>query len=300
MLGDVIGLDGIPEIAVGRLPVTTAEELLRIVDAIRSFEADHESLAALFAADDSSHAEFAAASQALAGWSAPARTQMLDLNTETLEDARERLFSLWQGGLGWVNYVGHGGVDRMASEGLLTLEDVPALAEMQSTPVVLGWSCNLTRFDIPGYFSLGEELLIDGSSAGVFSATGWSNHVDTDAFRSAFTEAAFASDAETIGDAMIEAHQAARGAPLPLHRVYLLLGDPALRLRAAKAQPNPTPLPSPDPEVPGEPVGGPREGNDVLDSGSGCEIASPGARRGPGGLGLLVASLAWVIRRRRA
>jgi hypothetical protein len=300
MLGDLVGSDGVPEIAIGRLPITTAEELTRIVDAIRTFEADHGSLPALFAADDSSRAEFVAASRALAEWSIPGRTQMLDLNTEALDDARERLFSLWQGGLGWVSYVGHGGVDRLASEGLLTSEDAPALAAMQSAPVVLGWSCNLTRFDIPGYFSLGEELVIGGSSAGVFSATGWSNHVDTDAFRSAFTEAAFASDAETIGEAMIQAHQAARGAPVPLHRVYLLLGDPALRLREAKAQPNPLPVPSPDPEVPGEPIGGPRAGGDLLDSGSGCEIASPGARRGPVGLGMLLVSLVWAIRRRRA
>lgn len=300
MLGDVIGSDGVPEIAVGRLPVTSAEELIRIVDEIRTFEAGRETFQAVFVADDSSHAEFAAASLALAAWSTPARTQSIDLNADALGDARDRLFSLWQGGLGWVSYVGHGGIDRLASEGLLTSEDVPALAEMQSAPVVLGWSCNLTRFDIPGYFSLGERLVIDGGSAGVFSATGWSNHVDTDAFRSAFSEAAFASDAETIGDAMIRAHQAARDAPVALHRVYLLLGDPALRLREAKAQPNPPPVPSPDPDAPGEPVGGPREGNDVIGSGSGCEITSPGAHRGPFGLGLWVVGLAWAIRRRRA
>ena len=192
---------------------------------------------------------------------------------------------MWQGSLGWVSYVGHGGLDRMAVEGLLTSEDVPALAQMQSAPVVLGWSCNLNRFDIPGFFSLGEQFVTEGSSAGVFSATGWSNHVDTDALRTAFTEAAFASDAETIGDAMIQAHQAARGAPVPLHRVYMLLGDPALRLRAAKVQPDPGPNPSPDPELPSEPVGGPMAGNDVVDSGSGCEIASRGAGRGPVGLG---------------
>jgi hypothetical protein len=299
MLGDVVGLDGVPEIAVGRLPISTPEELDRIIAAIQSFEANHESLDALFAADDSSRAEFAAAARALAAWTTPERTQTVDLNTEALEDARERLFSMWHGSLGWVSYVGHGGLDRMAVEGLLTSEDVPALAQMQSAPAVLGWSCNLNRFDIPGFFSLGEQLVTEGSSAGVLSATGWSNHVDTDALRTAFAEAAFASDAETIGEAMIQAHQAARGAPVPLHRVYMLLGDPALRLRAAKVQTDPGPNPSPGPELPSEPVGGPMAGNDVVDSVSGCEIASRGAGGGPVGLCLLIAGLALAIRRRR-
>ena len=31
-------------------------------------------------------------------------------------------------------------------------------------------------------------LVVEGASAGVFSATGWSNHVDTDALRTTFTE----------------------------------------------------------------------------------------------------------------
>jgi Ca2+-binding RTX toxin-like protein len=301
MLGDLVGFDGVPEVAIGRLPVSTPEELERIIDAIQSFEANHQSLDALFAADDSSGADFAAAAQILAGWTTPERTQTIDLNTDALEDARERLFSMWQGSLGWVSYVGHGGLDRMATEGWLVSGDIPALAEMQSVPVVLGWSCNINRFDIPGFFSLGEQLVTAGSSAGVFSATGWSNHVDTDALRTAFTEAVFASDAETIGDAMIQAHQTARGAPVPLHRVYMLLGDPALRLRTAKAQPDPDrgPDPIPDPELPIESVGGPRTGSDLVDSGSGCDITPSGAGRVPVGLCLLVAGLTLAIRRRR-
>ncbi len=300
MLGDILGDDGVPEIAIGRLPITTAEELHRIIDAIEAFEANHQSLDALFAADDSERDEFIAAARLLAAWTTAERAREIDLNSDALEDARERLFAMWQAGLSWVTYVGHGGLDRMATEGLLTSEDVPALAEMQSTPVVLGWSCNMVRFDIPGFLSLGEQMMTEGTSAGVFSATGWSNHVETDTLRTAFTEAAFASDAETIGEVMIRAHQAAVGAPVPLHRVYMLLGDPALRLRAAKAQPDPEPDPNSDPDPASEPVGGPGAGGDPSATGSGCEIGAPGAGRGPLGLGFWVASLALLIRRRRA
>ncbi len=298
MLGDVVGYDGVPEIAIGRLPITTAEELDLVVAAIESFEANRESTSALFVADDSERDEFAAAARLLAVWTTPERAHEIDLNSDALEDARDRLFSMWGGDIGWVSYVGHGGLDRLATEGLLTSEDVPALAEMQSAPVLLGWTCNMVRFDIPGFFSLGERLVTEGATAGVFSATGWSNHVDTEALRTAFTEAAFASDAETIGEAMIEAHRAARGAPVQLHRVFVLLGDPALRLRAAKAQPDPGPDPNADPGVPSDPTSLPRAESDSLGLASGCEIAPPGARRGLFGPGLLVIGLVLALRRR--
>ncbi|MGB5697644.1 MAG: C25 family cysteine peptidase, partial [Polyangiales bacterium] len=219
MLGDVVGDDGVPEIAVGRLPITTGEELGRILERIQAFEANHESGDALFAADDAEAYEFTRSAHALSQWAAPERVREIDLNIETLEAARDRLFSMWDGPLSWVSYVGHSGLDRMATEGLVTSADVPALAQLQSAPVVLGWTCNLLRFDIPGFFSLGEQLLTEGASTGLFSATGWSNHFETESLRTAFTEAVFASDAETIGDAMLRAHQAAVDASLPMHRV---------------------------------------------------------------------------------
>jgi hypothetical protein len=305
MLGDVVGEDGAPEIAIGRLPITTGEELSRIIAAIESFEEGHESMNALFAADDSERDEFAAAMRLLTGWTTSERAQEIDLNAETLESARERLLSMWQGPLSWVSYLGHAGLDRLATEGLLTSADVPALAQMQSTPVVLGWTCNMVRFDIPGFFSLGEQLVTEGTSAGVFSATGWSNHVDTDALRTAFTQAVFASDAETIGEAMIRAHQAASDAPVPLHRVYMFLGDPALRLRAPKAQSDPDPVPVPEIDTPasgdlGDSGGAPRVGDQVPSSGSGCEIAPRGDRPGPLGPWLIAAGLTPLFRRRRA
>jgi hypothetical protein len=88
-------------------------------------------------------------------------------------------------------------------------------------------------------------------------------------------------------------------APVSLHRVYMLLGDPALRLRAATAQPDHEidPPPGDGSTAPG---GLPRVGEDSPASGSGCEIAPVGKCRGPFGLGLLVIGVVLAIRRRRA
>lgn len=188
----------------------------------------------------------------------------------------------------------------MSTEGLLTTADLPELAQTPSSPVVLGWSCNIARFDIPGFASLGEQLVVDGGSAAVFSATGWSNHVETDELRQAFNAAVFASDAETLGDAMLRAHEAAANAPVAQHRVYLLLGDPALRLRAPKAAaaPEPAPpVPSDDPSR--NPVQTSSEVEVSTDAGSSCAVRAPGAGEGPSGLALLVSGALLAARRRR-
>jgi hypothetical protein len=199
-----------------------------------------------------------------------------------------------------VSYVGHGGLDRLADEGLLTQADVPELVELQSRPVVLGWSCNILRFDIPGFSSLGEDLLTKGTSAGIFSATGWSNHIDGDALRRGFTEAVFASDAETIGEAMLRAHRAAAGEPLQLHQVYMLLGDPALRLRVAPPEPIPAVHGRNDARTDDVTT----ESGPVSDawpgSASGCEIKPSGRAGGPFGPAVLLLGLTLLVRRRRA
>ena len=298
--GDVIADDGVPEIAIGRLPIASGEELGRILDAIEAFERDHESMDALFAADDSERDEFAAAARLLADWVAPERRREIDLNSEDLEAARDRLFSMWNGPLGWLSYVGHAGLDRMTDEGLLTQADVPELVALQSRPFVLSWSCNMLRFDIPGFSSLGEELLTQGATAGIFSATGWSNHVDADALRRGFTEAAFASNAETIGDAMLAAHRAAAGDPVQLHQVYMLLGDPALRLRAAPSDPNPAVDQDNDPRSGHVNDAAARVPDAQPGSAYGCEIEPSGEAGGPFGPAVLLLGLTLLIGRRRA
>lgn len=296
--GDVLGDDGVPEIAIGRLPITDAKQLGPILAAIEAFEGGHASMDALFVSDDSENEEFLAASRRLTEAMPKNRTREIDLNGEVFETARERLFTLWQSPLSWMSYVGHGGLDRLADEGLLSLEDVPALAELESAPVLLAWTCNILRFDIPGFSSLGEALVTGGTSAAVFSATGWSNHVDSDSMRTAFSQAAFAGDAETIGDAMRSAHEAARSEPLALHRVYMLLGDPALRLREPKAEPEPLPGPGDEPENPGAE---PRSGAEDPVTASGCEIGPAGKGGGAAKLALLILGvLVWIRRPRSA
>jgi len=295
--GDVQGDDGIPEIAVGRLPVTDAAELDRIIDEIVAFEsraiADKLPVR-LFAADDGERSEFLAAAERLAATAPESPATLLSWESGAVDRERERLADAWNNPLDWLTYVGHGGLDRLADEGLLTSDDVPSLARGSSgRPIVIGWSCNIARFDIPGFVSLGEQLVTSGVAVAVLSATGWSNHVATDSLRTAFHESAFSSDSETLGDALLDAHRAESSAPIELHRVYTLIGDPALRLRAPKTEPFPesTPVPVPGPVV----------GPDVTgaeSSGSACAVGEMGSSTTPVLLALVLVWIAGPSRRR--
>jgi hypothetical protein len=130
--------------------------------------------------------------------------------------------------------MGHGGNDRMASEGLLLKSDVPGLVNATRPGVVVALTCSLGRFEQPGYDSLGEDLVrkTTGGSVAVWSPTGLSVNHRAELLGQAFLSARFLNGAATLGDAILAAHQAygAQGADsFRLAWIYNLLGDPALR-----------------------------------------------------------------------
>ena len=180
-----------PEIAVGRLPVTSADELDRVIDSIERFEASsHEpdDGLRLFLSDDGDGGAFSAAVDVLAEPVPPELRERIDLSVEDVAAARERVLAAWAPPLRWFTYVGHAGLDTMTQERVLTSADVPTLSARGAAPVVAAWSCNLLRFDIPGFFALGEKLLAEGAAVAVLSSTGWSNHFETDRMRIEFQD----------------------------------------------------------------------------------------------------------------
>ena len=81
------------------------------------------------------------------------------LSQLTLSQARQSVMTALQSGVGYWNYIGHGGLDRFASEGLFLTTDVPLLAN-GVTPIVASLTCSTGRFEIPGWASLGEALVM--------------------------------------------------------------------------------------------------------------------------------------------
>jgi len=235
----VAGDDNVPDLAIGRLPAATAAELQAMVDKIIAYEAlpgGAWSRRALVVADNPDPAgDFPADSETVAAELPPwLRLRRISLAEQTAVEAREALVSGIATGAGLVNYLGHGGVDRLAAEGVLRLDDVPLLANGARLPLVLAFTCAAGECTIPGYPGLGEALLTRpaGGAIAVYAPAGLSDNAAAVELNAALA-AELGRGHATLGEAL----RAALAAWAPAdptaayHRdLYILLGDPALRL----------------------------------------------------------------------
>ncbi len=232
--------DGAPDLTVGRLPVRSRQELDAYLEKVIAYERPaspgQPERALLLSDNREGGIDFAADAQSLvpafpSGWS-PERHSV---GAAPLDAVRAGLLASFRSGAGAVVYFGHGGFDRLAAEGLLTSADLPSLST-PTYPVLAGLACFIGRFDIPGHTSLGLRLVVpDGcGSAAVWAGGGWADPVAARALARDFGRIAFTNRSATLGDAIRGAFGAhrARGGTAETMLTYVLLGDPALTLRA--------------------------------------------------------------------
>jgi hypothetical protein len=237
---DVDG-DGWPEMAVGRIPVVTAAELDGYVAKLSAHESGGSSLwrdPLLLVADDDpwTSANFAADVESMvATLPRDVVTERIYLSERSASEARALVLDGLRSGTPLLNYVGHGGLDRLADEMLLHTSDVEALGNRERAGIVTAFSCSINRFEIMGFQSLGETLTVDGSggAVAVWAPSGLSLDIEARALGSAFFSSVFTRGERTLGDAMLSALEAYRagadGTLIP--SIYTLLGDPAVPLR---------------------------------------------------------------------
>jgi hypothetical protein len=237
--GDVDPATPSAEIAVGRLPVSTPEELDRVIRKIEAREGAAGSPwmgRALFVADNPDPAgDFTGGSARIASLLPPgAFPERIDLATLGIDLTREQLFAGLAQGAGIVNYVGHGGYDVLADEGVLRNDDVPFLANLEMPTVMTALTCLIGDFSTPGYPSLGELLVTQESSgaAAVWAPAGVSMNDHAVALAEGFYSAAY-SGRVRIGDAIRAAEKDFEKARRPAYMlsIYTLLGDPAMWLQ---------------------------------------------------------------------
>lgn len=242
--GDVVGNDGVPEIAVGRLPVRTAAELSAYVQKVAAYEAEPagpwSGRALLLSDDPEDGASFSADSQRLS-FSLPRGVtgEAIALGDTPLAAARSALFSALGQGASFLSYVGHGGLDRLAAEGLLTSADVPSLPASARLPVVSALTCIVNRFEVPGFSPLGVELVRQPGRGAVaaFAPTGMSYNAAVQDLGDWFFRGLDAVPGARLGEVANRALRgyAALGSLANLVDIYTLLGDPALLLKEPPA-----------------------------------------------------------------
>lgn len=230
--------------AASRIPAATAADLHAYVDKLAAYESDPGGAwtgqALLAAGPADIGGDFPATSDTLAGLLAPGLglTRVYlpgSPGPAQVQASRSQLQAALRQGQVLFNYVGHGGLDRLTSEGLLTTSDAAQLGNAPRVPVMTALTCLISQFAYPSVSSLGEDLVLQGNggTAALFGPT-WLSHNGPagDLGRYLLPQLA-APGGGRLGDRLLRglAAYAAAGGDRETLRVYTLLGDPALALK---------------------------------------------------------------------
>ncbi len=233
--------DALPDLAIGRLPVSSAAEasiaVQKIVDYERSPTPGEWRRRVLFVADDDQPA-FEATSDHLIESNLPPDYQAIRVYLSDFADPEEskaRIIAEFNQGAAIVNYVGHAALNVWAKEAVFGSADIADLRNGSKLPFVVTMTCLDGYFHHPQVDCLAEELLLaeDKGALAAFAPTSELLPAEQDALVKALFEALFASDAPTLGEAVMRAKRSVADSGLgyeDLIETYTLFGDPALRL----------------------------------------------------------------------
>jgi len=235
---DIVGNDGVPEMAIGRLPAGNSEELLALVDKVMIYEngsGDWTNRIMMLADAPDDGTDFATDSDDVAFLLPSEYTvDKVYLSQHAIGSARELVLNGFNDGALIVNYIGHGGVDRLAQKGMLLISDVASLQNSERFPIVTAMTCIIGQYAIPGFTSLSEALMLknDGGAVAVWSPTGLSANNLAKILDGEFFRAIFIEGEKRLGQSVrraLKAYSEQGGEPLMLD-IYTLLGDPATQV----------------------------------------------------------------------
>jgi hypothetical protein len=237
-LADVDG-DGVPDIATGRIPVISVDELSVAVEKIITYENSFSANIIMLADDPDEAGQFDLDSDVIASRFPSGYTiEKIYLPYSDMDSARQFLIDNLSYGAIYMNYIGHASVSTLAGEGLLRIEDVESLTNISAPPVFTAQTCVVGQFAIPGYDSLSEKLVVynNGGASAVWAASGMSFNDQAkilgENFYSVVFDEGYNEGYETLGGAILKTMQVygGKGEDSDMLYLYNLLGDPALRL----------------------------------------------------------------------
>ena len=227
--------DGLPDLAIGRLPVRDATQAAAVVQKLVGYGhaggADWKRTAVLVADTADAQFDYAANTDAVAA-QIPSNIFLKqvfrgDFGDDTLAHATV-LGAFNQGAL-LVNYMGHSSETAWRAN-LLTVDDVPLLTNGLRLPFVSSMTCWTGLFVDPVAETLGESLLKapQGGAIAVWASSGMTESDGQTVLDKELMRLLFSARKPTIGEATAGA-KAATG-DLDVRRTWILLGDPAMKL----------------------------------------------------------------------
>ena len=227
--------DGVPEMAVGRLPVQTTAGADAVVRKIVSYDRQPPPAGrpALFVADSDPAIDIEGTANQLQSFlpASMAVTRTYRADSASRDAFKATVMTELDSGPGIVDYIGHGGPEVWGHEAFLGTPDPATLTNGNRLSLYLMTSCLNAWFLDPKTDSLGEAFLEapNGGAIAVLSSSGLETADDGLQINGAILRALFAQGSPTIGEAEIAAKRAVGGGDLT--RATILFGDPASRLR---------------------------------------------------------------------
>ena len=235
-----------PQIAVGRLPVTSTAQIAQMISKITAYEsAPPRSGTAVLLADltDPAAGDFQAGMGLVDSILAGSYTieEILPSNTSSNTlTMRNLLLGALNTGSDLFCYYGHGASEQLGDFGYLTTDDVPTLTETNFLPLVSAMTCLCGFFAEPGYVGLAQALALAPQQGAIatLSASGYSLDAEASSLNQELMTALISGAPGRLGDfirqAMLNYNQVSHFTPSGM---YNLLGDPALLYRPAPAPP---------------------------------------------------------------
>ena len=237
-LGAVNGEDGLPDLAIGRLPATTLEEAHALVQKVLAWEDTAQSLGgkAILVADNPDIAgDFEADIADIQASFLGGRDTQSILLRQHGGNTRSEVLTALDGGASLLSYVGHGGPAVWASENVLNSWDPPKLLAQSEQPLMLTFNCLNGYFVAPNYDSLAEAFMkAEGrGTIGAFSPSGLSVDGPAHRFHRALMTEIVSGQHERLGDAVLAAQAAYADTGLmpELLAIYHLFADPGMQIR---------------------------------------------------------------------
>lgn len=237
--------DGLPELAVGRLPVRSATELSALVERILRPAPAGAAPQPVFAAERANPAEGSDYRAELDGliqtlsvpWQQGTRVYLDEYPTGNggVAQARNDLFAAIRNGAGLVSYLGHGSPTVWSREQLLQSGQLfgAMTATGERGPVITEFGCWGGYFVAPQYQSLVHGWLQAGPAGtpAVFASSGLTEH-HSDVRMAATLLPALTQSGVRLGDALLQAKQALQAEPevSDVLRGMTLFGDPSMRM----------------------------------------------------------------------
>ena len=223
--------DGVPELAIGRLPARTANEALTMAAKIARYNTQTPADSLLLVSDLNDTFDFTSASESLRALISPdVRVQSLHRGDADDATMHARLLAAINNGQRLVNYVGHGSPDVWRGN-LLTSADVSSLTNSDRLTIFVMMTCLNGYYTDPAQGGLGKDLLKSerGGAVAVWASSGMTLPdaqavMNQEAYRQMFS-----SQGLTIGEAVARAKAAVSNGDV--RRTWILLGDPTMKLR---------------------------------------------------------------------